>query len=201
MTSDSCLTMSKVIKFTAKCLLLFILTVVTSAFANVPEPDGYRMDDYDAPVPDGLKGAIRVTALAVKILQDKNNALVVDVIPDHRRPDFLPKNQIWIPVPHKGLPGALWLPDVGFGPLSEVTDHYFRSNLKKATNGELDRPVVFYCRIDCWMSWNAGKRALTYGYTQVYWFADGIEDWDFEGFEFEILLPAEGQRQEKQAPK
>lgn len=189
------------------CLFRSLLPIVVSialtqpiiAFANaaVPQPDGYRMEDYDAPVPVGLDGATRVTAADVKALQVEKNALVVDVIPEHRKPDFLPKNQIWIPVPHKGLPGALWLPDVGFGALSEVTEHYFRSHLAKATKGDLDHPVVFYCRIDCWMSWNAGKRALGYGYTQVYWFADGIEDWDFEGFEFDILTAAEGQRQEK----
>jgi len=73
------------------------------------------MEDYDAPVPDGLDGATRVTALDVKKLQTEKNALIVDVIPEHRKPDFLPENQIWIPVPHKGLVGALWLPDVGFG--------------------------------------------------------------------------------------
>jgi len=167
------------------------------ADAAVPQPDGYRMKDYDAPVPDGLDGATRVTAIDVRKLQTEKNALVVDVIPEHRKPDFLPENQIWIPVPHKGLTGALWLPDVGFGALSEVTEHYFRRHLEKATDGNFDHPVIFYCRIDCWMSWNAGKRALGYGYTEVYWFADGIEDWAFEGFEFDILTAAEGQRQQQ----
>ena len=176
-------------------LMSLFLGALPLAYANVPEPCGYRMEDYDAPVPDGLSGATRVTAIEVKQLQEEKNALIVDVIPDHRRPEFLPKNQIWLPVPHKGLVGALWLPDIGFGAMSDVTEHYFRSHLEKATNGDLDHPVVFYCRIDCWMSWNASKRALTYGYTQVYWFADGIEDWDFEGFDFDILTPAEGQRQ------
>ena len=178
-------------------LLLFTASIVVLANTGIPQPDGYRMEDYDSPVPDGLDGAIRVTALDVKKLQAEKNALVVDVIPEHRKPEFLPENQIWIPVPHKGLAGALWLPDVGFGALSEVTEHYFRSHLQKATRDNLDHPVIFYCRIDCWMSWNAAKRALNYGYTDVYWFADGIEDWEFEGFEFDILTAAEGQRQQK----
>lgn len=178
-------------------LILLLSSKLILASTAVPEPAGYRMEDYDAPVPEGLQGATRVTALDVKKLQTEKNALVVDVIPEHRKPDFLPENQIWIPVPHKGLAGALWLPDVGFGALSDVTEHYFRSHLQKATEGNFDHPVVFYCRIDCWMSWNAGKRALEFGYTEVYWFADGIEDWAFEGFEFDILTAAEGQRQQK----
>jgi len=178
-------------------LILLQSSKVALANTDVPQPDGYRMEDYDAPVPKGLDGATRVTALDVRKLQEEKNALVVDVIPEHRKPDFLPENQIWIPVPHKGLVGALWLPDVGFGALSDVTEQYFRGHLQKATNGNFDHPVVFYCRIDCWMSWNAGKRALGYGYREVYWFADGIEDWEFEGFEFDILTAAEGQRQQK----
>ena len=33
------------------------------------------------------------------------------------------------------------------------------------------------------MSWNAAKRALTYGYTNVSWFPDGTDGWQ------EIGLP------------
>lgn len=162
---------------------------------EVPEPSDYRMDDYDAPVPAGLAGAIRVTAVDVKRMQDEGNVLVVDVIPEHRKPDVLPEGQIWFPVDHKGLPGALWLPDTGFGLMSEVTENYFKGHLLRATAGKLDTPLVFYCRTDCWMSWNAARRALSYGYTSVHWFADGVDDWFFEGYEFAILKPAAGQRQ------
>lgn len=163
--------------------------------AEVEQPDGYRMELYDAEVPAALDGATRVTAVEVKKLQENVGAVVVDVIPEHRKPDFLPENQLWIPVPHRGIPGAIWLPDVGFGALSDITEGYFKHHLEMATRGNMDYPLVFYCRIDCWMSWNAAKRAMTYGYTSVYWFADGIEDWDFEGFDFAVLEVAAGQRQ------
>ncbi|MBX2885643.1 MAG: PQQ-dependent catabolism-associated CXXCW motif protein [Granulosicoccus sp.] len=173
---------------------VFALTPAIS-LADVPQPEGYRMELYDDAVPAGLDGATRVTAVEVKRLQETANAVVVDVIPEHRKPDYLPENQIWIPVPHRGVPGAIWLPDTGFGVLSDVTESYFKRHISDATQGKLDHPIIFYCRIDCWMSWNAAKRALSYGYTNVYWFADGIEDWQFEGFEFAILTAAEGQRQ------
>jgi PQQ-dependent catabolism-associated CXXCW motif protein len=176
----------------------FTLSPFANADADVPQPDGYRMEYYDDAVPDALDGATRVTAIDVQELQATRSALVVDVIPDHRRPDFLPENQIWVPVPHKGIPGALWLPDVGFGALSDVTEAYLKTHLDKATDGNLDHPVVFYCRVDCWMSWNTAKRAMSYGYTDVYWFADGTDDWFFEGFDFAILKPAEDQRQANQ---
>ncbi len=174
--------------------LVFILSA-SVAFAAVKQPDGYRMEFYDAEVPAGLDGASTITAVGVKRPQESAGAVVVDVIPEHRRPDVLPENQIWIPVGHKGVPGAIWLPDTGYGTLSDVTEKYFKHHLDVATNGNKDHPVIFYCRVDCWMSWNAAKRALTYGYTNVHWFFDGIDDWFFEDFDFEVLKPAKGQRQ------
>ncbi len=170
------------------------------AIGPVPQPDGYRLDNFDARVPDALEGATRVSALDVRELQRTQNAVVVDVIPQHRRPPGLPDNQHWSPVPHEGLPGALWLPDTGMGALSDVTQRYFRRHLAAATDGQLRHPVVFYCRTDCWMSWNAAKRALSYGYERVYWFAEGTDDWYFEGFEFAILEPAPGLRQVGDVP-
>lgn len=178
-----------------KWATLMLLGSLSIAAMAVEEPTGYRTELYDDVVPQTLSGAERVTALDVQSLQAEENAVVIDVIPEHRRPAELPEGQLWIPVKHKGVPGAVWLPDVGFGVLSEVTERYFKHHLKNATNGDLSRPLVFYCRADCWMSWNAAKRALTYGYRNIYWFADGIDDWFFEGFEFEILKPAAGQRQ------
>jgi PQQ-dependent catabolism-associated CXXCW motif protein len=41
----------------------------------------------------------------------------------------------------------------------------------------MGRPVVFYCHEKCWLSWNGAKRAIGYGYRNVYWFPDGIEGW------------------------
>lgn len=163
-------------------------------FALVPEPEGYRLENYDAPVPETLQGATRVNAVLVRKLQLELQAIVIDVIPEHRKPDNLPENQVWIPLPHEGVSNAAWLPDVGYGALSPVTLQYFRSNLNSLVEGDPSRPVVFYCRIDCWMSWNAAKRAVSWGYSQVYWFADGIDDWRFEGYPVEILKPAEGKR-------
>lgn len=181
----------------ARIKLLFCFSSIAfSALAvAVEEPEGYRVSLYDDAVPDTLTGATRVSAVQVKQLQSNKNALVVDVIPEHRKPDDIPKGQVWFPVPHKGVPGALWLPDVGFGVLSETAESYFENHLKAATDGNLDHAIVFYCRIDCWMSWNAAKRAMSYGYSLVYWFADGIDDWQFEDYDVEHLTPAPGLRQ------
>ncbi|MFK7996869.1 MAG: rhodanese-like domain-containing protein [Granulosicoccus sp.] len=183
----------KRILFTVSVVSLVAAFWLPCAFA-VEEPDGYRLELYDDVVPATLQGATRVTALEVVRLRSEFDALVVDVIPEHIKPDTLPAGQRWFPVVHRGVANALWLPDVGYGSLSRATENYFKRHLQISTNGDLDHPVVFYCRIDCWMSWNAAKRALSFGYTRVSWFADGIDDWRFEGLETQVLQPAPGVR-------
>jgi len=54
---------------------------------------------------------------------------------------------------------------------------YFRKNLERVTAGDRNRPLVFYCFVDCWMSWNAAKRALEFGYVRVIWYPDGTDGW------------------------
>ena len=175
--------------------LLWSIGAIANASDVVEEPSGYRMDDYDAPVPEQLTGATLVDAFDVKRLLQEQEALVIDVIPEHRKPDFLPENQIWIPPAHKGVAGSIWLPDIGYGVLSEATTKYFKDNLEKYTGSKKDHPVVFYCRMDCWMSWNAGKRALSYGYTNIFWFSYGIDGWVFEDLELQALTAEPGIRQ------
>ena len=40
---------------------------------------------------------------------------------------------------------------------------------------------MLYCHPQCWASWNAAKRAISYGYRKVYWYPDGIEGWEKAG--------------------
>ena len=54
---------------------------------------------------------------------------------------------------------------------------YFRDNLAMVTGGDKARPVLFYCLAQCWMSWNAARRALQWGYKKVYWYRDGTDGW------------------------
>lgn len=176
-------------------LWLVCIMSANVACTGIEQAADYRMELYDAPVPARLDGAGTVNAVDVKQLQESVGAVVIDVIPQQRRPQVLPENQIWIPAKHLGIPGAIWLPDTGYGVLSKITERYFRHRLELATGGDRDHPVIFYCRADCWMSWNAAKRALSYGYTNVFWFDDGIDGWILEDFEVQALTPAEGRRQ------
>jgi PQQ-dependent catabolism-associated CXXCW motif protein len=64
--------------------------------------------------------------------------------------------------------------------------------LTRATDGDRDRAVVIYCLADCWMSWNAAKRAAEWGWRAVHWYRDGMDGWEFAGLPTEILHPAPG---------
>ena len=59
---------------------------------------------------------------------------------------------------------------------------YFRTRLERLTKGKRDAPLVFFCLRDCWMSWNAAKRAVEAGYTNVMWFRDGTDGWQELGY-------------------
>ncbi len=137
-----------------------------------PEPPGYRMDDYRAPTPATLLGATGVDHRSGSCLVGQaRRRHFIDVLPRPPRPAGLPASTIWHPKPRSDIPGSIWLPDTGYGALAPVMEDIFRSvdwsGHRPATR---DRMLVFYCQRDCWMSWNAAKRAMTLGYTHVGWY-------------------------------
>jgi PQQ-dependent catabolism-associated CXXCW motif protein len=150
---------------------------------RAPEPAGYRTKDYRAPTPAGLAGArIVSTAETERLWQDKS-AVFVDVLPRAPRPANLPPGTIWRDKPRLDIPGSIWLPDTGYGALAPATEEYLRKNLERATSGDRAKLLVIYCLRDCWMSWNAAKRILSMGYTNVAWYPDGTDGWT------DMLLP------------
>jgi PQQ-dependent catabolism-associated CXXCW motif protein len=162
-----------------RCLFFgfaFIANLV--AHAQPSEPEGYRMDDYRAPTPATVAGGVVLDTDAAHELWESGAAVWIDVLPAPRRPENLPASALWMPLPHRDIPGSLWLPDIGRGALSPELEGYFRDHLEAATKGRGDAPVVFYCLADCWMSWNAAKRAACWGYTRIYWYRDGTDGWE-----------------------
>ncbi|MGV8989578.1 MAG: PQQ-dependent catabolism-associated CXXCW motif protein [Cypionkella sp.] len=156
------------------------------------EPAGYREDEYRAPVPDTLAGATVVSSEAAFALWKTGQVVFVDVLPRAPKPADLPAGTIWHEKPRISIPGAVWLPNVGYGQLAVVMHTYFRAGLEKATGGDQNRPLVFFCLKDCWMSWNAAKRALEYGYTRVFWYPEGADSWAALGNPTEALQPEPG---------
>ena len=153
-----------------------------------PEPDTYRESDYRAPTPLTLKGARVLTTDEAEAMWRAGGAAFIDVLPQAPRPKNLPKDVVWRDKPRSDIPGSLWLPDTGYGELAPVMLDYFRRGLDKALGGG-KRPLVFYCLKDCWMSWNAAKRALALGYTNVAWYPQGSDGWAAAGLPLEKRTP------------
>ena len=160
--------------------LIFGLALLANIAANagLPEPEGYRMDDYRSPTPETVTGGAVLDTDGAHQLWESGAAVWIDVLPAPRRPVNLPASAVWMPLPHRDIPRSLWLPDVGRGALSPELEGYFRRQLEAATNRRKDAEVVFYCLADCWMSWNATKRAASWGYTRLYWYRDGTDGWE-----------------------
>lgn len=154
----------------------------------VPEPEGYRRDAYRAPVPRTLEGAVVLDTASLLLMLAREPAILVDVMPAARRPAGRAVDKPWLPPRRSHLPGSVWLANVGLGDLPPSTATWFARRLEELTGGEKARPLVFYCERECWMSWNAAKRARhELGYTRVYWYPDGIQGWEEAGLP---LVPA-----------
>ena len=170
----------------ARFALLAALPLLVAA--TVPEPEGFRMDTYNAPVPETLSGARTVDAAALAAAM-ADGAIAIDVVSAPRRPPSLPQDRPWLPVPRMNVSGSLWWPDVGRGAISPALDDWFRARLAAVTGGDESKPIAFYCKADCWMSWNAARRAVRYGYRNVLWFPGGAEAWAAAGYQLQSATP------------
>ncbi|WP_432757240.1 PQQ-dependent catabolism-associated CXXCW motif protein [Consotaella aegiceratis] len=161
----------------------------TWAGEQAAEPTTYRMEEYRAPVPGTLEGATVIDLRQAEALWRGGEAVFVDVLPQPPRPD-LPAGTLWHPPERKNIPGSLWLANTGFGALSPETEAYFVHELARATGKDKSADLVFYCLRDCWMSWNAAKRAVALGYSAVHWYPDGTDGWAEAGLPLKDSQPA-----------
>ncbi len=166
-------------KLAGLALAAFVATA--HAQENVSEPDGYRTENYRAPVPAMLSGVRVLTTVEAETVWRAGSAVFIDVLPRAPKPPNLPAGTIWRDKPRLSIPGTVWLPDTGYGKLADVTEEYFRQGLTRATGGNNAALLVIYCQADCWMSWNAAKRVRSYGYPNVAWYPDGTDGWERAG--------------------
>jgi PQQ-dependent catabolism-associated CXXCW motif protein len=157
---------------------------------NPPEPPGYRMSDYRGPTPTTLAGARVVSTAQAEALWKSGAAAFVDVLAHAPKPANLPPGTLWREKPRMDIPGSIWLPDTGYGRLATSTEAYLRSGLERVTKGDRAKLIVVYCLAECWMSWNAAKRALTMGHTNVAWYPQGTSGWEAAGLPLQAAAPA-----------
>jgi len=166
----------------AALAFLFLIFAAMPLRANdaPAEPPDYKMDDYRSPTPATLDGAKVVTVQQAYKTWHEGKTIFIDVMPRPIKPADLPMDTLWFDKPRETVPGAVWLPNVGYGKLPAPMDDYFRHSLEALTGGDKAKPLLFFCMANCWMSWNAARRALKdYGYTDVTWFPQGTDGWHF----------------------
>jgi PQQ-dependent catabolism-associated CXXCW motif protein len=172
-----------------EAVIRFAFMAMVVAAADVAEPDGYRLEDYRAPTPAKLRGARVIGTDEAETIWRSRSASFVDVLPRAPRPRDLPAGTIWRDKPRANIPGSIWLPDTGYGQLASSMAGYFNKGLEKATDGNRARTLVLYCLADCWMSWNAAKRALSLGYSNVAWYPAGTDGWLAAGLPLQDATP------------
>jgi PQQ-dependent catabolism-associated CXXCW motif protein len=172
----------------ALALIVGAAAIAHAEQAAPSEPNEYRSDDYRSPVPRTLRGARVATTTDVAALWKAHGAAFVDVLPRPPKPK-LPPDTLWRDEPRPDIPGSVWLPDTGYGALAPSMESYFREGLIKATGGDRTKPVVIYCLRNCWMSWNAARRAVAMGYTHVIWYPDGTDGWTEAGLPLKDATP------------
>jgi len=110
-------------------------------------------------VPETLDGTTKVTAeKLIELMQSKSDLVVID----SRKPSDRAKGHI---------EGSLALPN------TDTNEGSLAKHLKsKAT------PVAFYCNgVKCGRSVAAAKIAISHGYSEIYWFRGGWDEWTSKG--------------------
>lgn len=146
---------------------------------------GYRIAHYRAPIPAPPPGVAAVDTSKVAHLS-AGGAVLLDVHP--MRTFEIAESGEWIvPGQHESLPGAIWLPVVGWGTIEGWAEDYLVTTLdRRARNAPA---VVVFCQLDCWLSWNAAQRVRDLGY-KTFWYAGGVDTWQEHGRALEPVSPA-----------
>jgi PQQ-dependent catabolism-associated CXXCW motif protein len=154
------------------------------------EPPDYWTGPIQGPVPKTLAGGTVIHTDDLKALLTQSGVVLIEVSNAPRRPENLAPGAPWLPLPHAVIPGSLWVPGAGMGEIRPDIETAFRDLLTHATGNDSDRPVVIYCHERCWLSWNAAKRAVRFGYRRVHWYPEGIEGWRAAGLETSVAEDA-----------
>ena len=160
-----------------------------AAQAQVPEPPSFHGEPYRSETPATLAGAQVIDAAEAMRLHGQGVPFI-DVLPRQARPEGLPEGTLWNAPPHLSIPGAIWLYDTGYDRLAPAEQARLAEGLARLSGGDKAAPLVIFCKRDCWMSWNAAKRAVALGYRGVIWFPDGVEGWQEQGGRLEPIGPA-----------
>lgn len=177
---------------TMVAIIVLYLTACASNGPVKPQDEKYRGLPYHAPTteitPAGVK---RISPRELKNrLSASKRTVLIDVYGAIFREETLDFDGAWlVSTPRKNIPTSVWLPNVGKQKVNVVVEQYYRQQLKELTANDTNKVIVIYCVEDCWMAWNATKRAKEWGYTNVRWFREGVDGWLDNGWQLQDSVP------------
>ena len=151
-------------------------------------PDGYRITHYRGKLPDSAGNAVTITADQLKNLKQETDVLMLDVA-GIRHYDITENGDFITPERHRSIPGSAWLPVIGWGVLEPWQQEYLDESLRELTAENQAAPIVVFCKVDCWLGWNAVQRISKMGYRNIYWFPGGTEIWEDAGYPLQDITP------------
>lgn len=182
----------KLSRYTA---VLLILLLLGCEWMGASKPM-FAMERFRAPPYHAVttqyapQGVTKISATQLKQRLKNDNIILMDVFGAIFREESLYFDGAWLlSEPRQNIPSSVWLANVGKQTLSPLLEDYFRSQLQRLTAGNKERVLVFYCIEDCWMSWNAAKRAHAWGYNKVLWFREGVDGWLEQGGHLQNSVP------------
>lgn len=166
---------------------MLFATMQVSAQSPLFDPvTGYRITQYRGVVDRVPEGVRRIDVREAAAW--KGRAIFIDVTPAEGA--VRDEDGVWhLAMPHATVPGAHWFPEAGRGVQPTGIGPWFERGVERLTGGKRTRPIVVFCLADCWMSWNAALRLHRSGYTQVHWFAEGIDGWKEAGRSLANVAP------------
>ena len=148
------------------------------------DANGLRSSRYRAPVPSQAPGAMTLSDSDFVALKEQNRLLLIDVLPTTLREGrFINTKQ------HKTIPGSFWLANTGKADAPESINRYFSAQLSILMARYPYKTPVFFCKTDCWMSWNAAAKASALGIRSLYWYPSGIDGWQEKGGDLVLQPP------------
>ena len=172
-----------------KSLIASELEFIKKKYKHIDPKTGLRTNYYRAALPKLVPGGKRVNVNEVYTHFKAGTALFLDVMA-HTGTGPDPLDGIWrIAKPRANIPGSVWLADVGTGTLTPEMMTYYKDNLEKLTKGDKTKKIIIYCTSDCWMAWNAVRRAWHWGYTNLLWFPEGTDEWKDAGHPLKNSTP------------
>lgn len=165
--------------FTLLVLLCMDGAVLADTLFN---EQGFRINNYRRATPESSPAGQILSTQQLRRLIQSESPVLIDVQAITLRPESTEFGHAWLPSRTRWhIDGSTWLPNIGYGELDQRMQSYFQSNLQRLTQGNKHRAIVFYCVVDCWMSWNAVRRAAKWGYSNIFWYPDGTDGWEQAG--------------------